>query len=349
MNYFSPEPKKRKEDFFDMEREWSALDRALKKGKMVIVTGLRRYGKTSLIMTYMNESRKKYVYLNCRLLPPVVSLNSFKALIEGELAKNSWGIRLLQNLKSAEVQLAGFGLKVDAKSEESVLRTLKALEGSVLVMDEAQALRMSSYRFDSLLAYIFDATDIKLIISGSEVGLLYRFLRLEDPEAPLYGRAYSEVRLNPLSKEKAKEFLLRGFEQEKITVNEKVIEDALEKLDGVIGWLAYFGYSLATGGLSVEKIYERASKLAVDELKKALKLYASAERRYSEALRIVATLSSASWSEIKRGIEAKLGKITDSTLANILRNLTDAGFVKKDGNEYKVADPVLHHGILAHL
>jgi len=31
MNYFSPEPKKRKEDFFDMEYEWSALDRALKK------------------------------------------------------------------------------------------------------------------------------------------------------------------------------------------------------------------------------------------------------------------------------------------------------------------------------
>ena len=57
MGYFSPEPKKRREDFFDMEREWNSLDRALDKGKLAIVTGLRRYGKTSLILTYINERR----------------------------------------------------------------------------------------------------------------------------------------------------------------------------------------------------------------------------------------------------------------------------------------------------
>ena len=69
MGYFNPEPKKRREDFFDMEREWNSLDRALSKGKLAIVTGLRRYGKTSLILTYINESGKRYVYLDCRLLP----------------------------------------------------------------------------------------------------------------------------------------------------------------------------------------------------------------------------------------------------------------------------------------
>jgi len=127
------------------------------------------------------------------ILPSVVSLNSFRALLESELIKNSWGIKLLENLKSAEVQLGGFGLKVSRKSEQSLLRTLKAIKGGVLVIDEAQALRMSSYRFDSLLAYIFDTLDIKLIVSGSEVVLLNRFLRLDDPEAPLYGRAYKSV------------------------------------------------------------------------------------------------------------------------------------------------------------
>lgn len=75
---------------------------------MVIVTGLRRYGKASLIMTYMNESKEKYVYLDCRLLPPAVSLNYFKALLEAELARKGWGIRMLESLKSAEVQLGGF-------------------------------------------------------------------------------------------------------------------------------------------------------------------------------------------------------------------------------------------------
>jgi len=349
MGYFNPEPKKRREDFFDMEREWNSLDRALDKGKLAIVTGLRRYGKTSLILTYINESGKRYVYLDCRLLPPAVSVNSFRALLESELAKNSWGIRLLENVRSFEVQLGGFGLKVSGKGEESLLRTLKAIEGSVLIIDEAQALRASSYRFDALLAYIFDILDIKLIISGSQVGLLYRFLRLEDPEAPLYGRAYSEVRLSPLPGEKAREFLARGFEQEGIAVDEGLIEDAVENLDGVIGWLTYFGHSMAAGGLSAERIYEMASLLAADELKGALKLYGPGEPRYREALRIIATLGSASWSEVRRGVEARLGRMTDSTLSNVLRNLSDAGFIAKNEGRYAVVDPVQRRGILMHL
>ena len=350
MTYFSPEPKKHKDDFFDMEYEWNLLDRALNKGKMIIVTGLRRYGKTSLIMTYMNESKERYVYVDCRLLPSVVSLNSFRALLESELIKNSWGIKLLENLKSAEVQLGGFGLKVSRKSEQSLLRTLKAIEEGVLIIDEAQALRMSSYRFDSLLAYIFDTLDIKLIVSGSEVGLLNRFLRLDDPEAPLYGRAYSEIRLNPMPKEKAREFLARGFEQEKMAIDEDVIENAIEKLDGVIGWLTYFGYSMVSGGLSAERIYEMASLLAADEMKKALELYGAGSLRYREALKIIATLGSASWSEIKRGIESRLGKLTDSTLSNLLRNLSDIGFIiKNDDDKYKVVDPVQQRGILKYL
>ncbi|MGB9726365.1 MAG: AAA family ATPase [Fervidicoccaceae archaeon] len=183
------------------------------------------------------------------------------------------------------------------------------MEGSVLVLDEAQELRRSNYRFDSLLAYIYDDLNIKVIVSGSMVELLYRFLRVEDPEAPLYGRAYSEVRLKPLPREKAREFLIREFEQEKIHASEELIENALEKFDGIIGWLTYFGYSLSTGGEAVEEILKKESKLAVSELSKALEVYGIGRRRYEEVLRTVATLKGASWSEIKRSIEARLGMI----------------------------------------
>ncbi len=332
-----------------MEAEWNALNRAIERGKMAVVTGLRRYGKTSLIMTYLNESKVKYVYIDCRLLPPTVSLSSFESLLEEELAKIRWGRNLLENIRSVELQFGGIGVRAAKKSEANVLRVLKALEGSVLVVDEAQVLRMSAYRFDSLLAYMFDNLDVKMIISGSEVGLLYRFLRLEDPEAPLYGRAYSEVRMGPLAREKAREFLVRGFEQNHVKLDEQAIEDALEKFDGVIGWLTYFGCPATVGGASVEKIYDMASALAVNELKKALKLYANGEPRYREALKTIATLGSASWSEVKRGVEARLGSITDSAVSNVLKNLVDSGFVKKDTDKYVIADPVLRHGVLARL
>ncbi|MGC8997717.1 MAG: hypothetical protein ACP5J1_07595, partial [Fervidicoccaceae archaeon] len=124
-----------------------------------------------------------------------------------------------------------------------------------------------------------------------------------------YGRAYSEVRLKPLPREKAREFLIRGFEQEKIHASEELIENALEKFDGIIGWLTYFGYSLSTGGEAVEEILKKESKLAVSELSKALEVYGIGRRRYEEVLRTVATLKGASWSEIKRSIEARLGMI----------------------------------------
>ncbi|MCX8189533.1 MAG: hypothetical protein N3F64_07450 [Nitrososphaeria archaeon] len=48
--YFSPEPKRRKEDFFNMEEELRMFQKILSLGKLIIVSGLRRYGKTSLIL-----------------------------------------------------------------------------------------------------------------------------------------------------------------------------------------------------------------------------------------------------------------------------------------------------------
>ncbi|BBE42792.1 hypothetical protein NAS2_1405 [Conexivisphaera calida] len=316
---------------------------------MVVVTGLRRYGKTSLMLTYLNETGKRYVYVDCKFLPPAVSLKSFMSLLEAGLSNVDWGRRLLGKVSLAEVSLGGFGLKFKNKEEENLLRTIKALEGSVLVVDEAQALRNSAYRFDSLLAYIFDNLDIKLMISGSEVGLLYRFLRIDDPSAPLYGRAFSEIRIKPLPRDMAREFLAEGFKQEKISVDERVLDEAVENLDGVIGWLTYFGYSYVTGEADAKRIYEGASKLAVEELKRALTLYGEGEPRYREALKIVATLRSASWSEIKRGIGARLGEVTDSKLSNILKNLKDSGFIVKDENGYSISDPVLARGILSYL
>lgn len=348
MGYFSPEPKKRKADFFNMEEEWNLLERSLEKDKLTIVTGLRRYGKTSLILTYLNEMRKNYIFVDCRVMQgKMFSLKSFMEILEEELSRLSWTRDLLSSIE--EVKVGAFGVRIKDKKESTLLRVLRSLEGSVLVLDEAQELRRSSYRFDSLLAYIYDNLNIKIVVSGSMVGLLYRFLRVENPEAPLFGRAYSEIRLKPLPKEKAREFLVRGFEQESIHIEEELIEDAIEKFDGIIGWLTYFGHSYSTGRESAEEILKKASKLAVSELSKALEVYGIGRKRYEEVLKTVATLKKASWTEIKRSIEARLGRIPDPSLANILKNLMDSGFLVKEDEKYRIADPILEYGVLSYL
>ncbi|MDK2877237.1 MAG: uncharacterized protein PWQ22_1647 [Archaeoglobaceae archaeon] len=346
--FFDPEPKKRKEDFFNMEEELKRFEDALKSSKLILVTGLRRYGKTSLILTALNESNLDYIFLDCRLLPQkMISAKDVADLLEAELSKKPWSWKLLEGIES--VSIGCFGVRFKKADRSSIIKVLERLEGKILVIDEAQELRRSNLGMDSILAYIFDHLKVRIVVSGSQVGMLYRFLRLNEPEAPLFGRPYVEIRLRKLEKEKAEEFLRRGFEMEGLKVEEDVIKKAAEKFDGVIGWLAYFGFSYARGGESIEEIFEKASKLAASEVEHALSLYGAARKRYEEVLKIIATLDSARWSDVKRGLEAKLGKIPNNTLSAILKNLVDLGFVEKLDNEYRIADPILKNGVLRYL
>ena len=47
----------------------------------------------------------------------------------------------------------------------------------VIAIDEAQGFGVNWLRFDRLFAYIFDnLTNLRLVLSGSQVGLLYGFM-----------------------------------------------------------------------------------------------------------------------------------------------------------------------------
>jgi len=230
------------------------------------------------------------------------------------------------------------------------VRVLEGLEGRVLVLDEAQELRRFRYRLDSLIAYLYDHVDVKVIVSGSQVGVMYRFLRLHDPEAPLYGRPFYEVRVGPLDRDRAREFLELGFQQEGVKPPEDLIEEALNLFDGVIGWLTYFGYSYARLGLrSLDEILDAAARLAYSELSHALQVTGVGRPRYAAILRAVAERGTATWSEVRRYVEARLGRIPRNTLSYMLKNLVDMGFLEKGPSGYRVADPVLAHAIKKYL
>jgi AAA+ ATPase superfamily predicted ATPase len=343
LGYFNPEPKTKKEEFFNMKEEIDRLSKGLKHGKLVVVSGLRRYGKTSLILTYLNEEKYDYTYIDCRLLPPgMITPNSILKLFKEELEKKAWARKILRSLE----EIAVGDIKVKLKGEETLTSILEALEGKIVVLDEAQELRRSKYRFDKILAYAYDRLNIKFIISGSQIGLLYRFLRVSDPESPLYGRPYIEVKLGRLSEEDSRRFLLEGFKQYGVEVSEEEIEEAVKWFDGVIGWLTYFGYSRSVDGERLSSIVDKASKLALSEVEHALKIYGVAERRYREVLKIIALTHPAKWVQIKRGVEARIGRIPNNTLTTIIKNLMDSGFVEKTLDGYVISDPILRNGII---
>jgi len=71
------------EDLFDIGTELRELSDGLKRRKLVIVTDLRRYGKTSLILTYLNEEKLDNIFLDCRLLPSgMISMSSFSIYLK---------------------------------------------------------------------------------------------------------------------------------------------------------------------------------------------------------------------------------------------------------------------------
>ena len=65
--YFDPKPKKRKEDLYDREKELEEFEKSLKTSPLTVVTGIRRLGKTSLILVGLSD--KPSVVVDLRGVP----------------------------------------------------------------------------------------------------------------------------------------------------------------------------------------------------------------------------------------------------------------------------------------
>ncbi len=365
MSLFDPRPKDRLEDFFDRERELDEFRRSISSSPLTLVLGLRRYGKTSLILTGLNEFKVRYVYLDCKALPlGMISIGDFMQLFVEALntfTRRYSGLRsrILRLLDSIEgISVSGFTVTINLRrfKPQNLFELLGRLndigEEVVLVIDEAQELRrLARYRADYILAYIYDnLRNIRLVVSGSQVGLLYRLLRIGDPEAPLYGRAYSEVRLGKLSIEKSREFLELGYQQHGIKPPRETIEYIISLVDGVIGWLAYIGFKTIQkkriDNRVVDEVVREAYKLVLQELKHFLQLRPLAKERYQAILKIVALLGNATWTNIYNYIQAQLGKVPKPTFNSLLKNLVDAGFIEKKEDKYTITDPILRKALL---
>ncbi len=364
MPIFDPRPKSSLRDFFNMEDELKAFLKAIKFSPLTLVLGLRRYGKTSLILTGLNVKGVKYVYVDCKSLPAgMIGPGDFAELLVHAISDFSRKyrklgytlLRLLRNIKG--IRVGEFQVSIDLRrfSGSSLIELLNGFEELgeevVLVIDEAQELRrMVRYRADSILAYIYDnLRNVKMVISGSEIGLLYKLLRIQDPEAPLYGRAYVEIKLKKLSREKSLEFLKLGFKEYGVKVPEEIVRYIVDTVDGVIGWLAYVGFKMVSQGKYsrevVDEVLNEASKLVLKELERFLYLRPLAKERYLTILKAIAVFEKASWTSIYNYAQAELGKIPKPTFNSLLRNLMDAGFVEKENSTYKISDPILKKAI----
>ncbi len=139
--------------------------------------------------------------------------------------------------------------------------------------------------------------------------------------------------LDRFEREKSLEFLRKGFEEAGRRVDEGVLERAVEELDGIPGWLTFFGNSYLSGKPDLPSIKRKAVGLAMEELKHLLK---GRPKRYGLVLKAVAE-GKGGWSEVKRYVEEREGcTLSTSVLHNILENLEKMSILK----DYTFLDPV---------
>jgi hypothetical protein len=85
----------------------------------------------------------------------------------------------------------------------------------------------------------------------------------------------------------------------------------------------------------------------MEEFQNFLKLRPGAERRYLYIMEACARLGRASWTDLKRHLEIREGKVVaDKVFNNLLENLLSADYLQKnEDGTYSLPDPMLAHAL----
>jgi len=372
---FDERPKDKLEDLFNREEEMKEFSNAIRlKRPLIIISGFRRVGKTSLLKTMITQNVKYSIFIDLRNLASkktatredVIHLiqSSLQTFLDDNKAVAEQITDALRTVRGVSVSMpggGGFSIQLEPKSEKKLdliglfTRINKWADEKgelvLLAIDEAQEFRKAQqFNMAGLIASMYDnCKNIVTVLTGSEVGLLYEFIGIEDTKAPLFGRSYEEIKVKHLSKEQSKEFLLKGFEQYKIERQKTVlgtdaIELAVEQLGGVIGWLIKFGIKCVQRneitGENLEEIREEGSKLAKQEYDNFMSTRVATER-YEIIMKTLGAQPS-TWDAIKTQLSIETKKtIYNKNVSDLLGTLQKTGFVNKKDDKYHIEDPLL--------
>lgn len=354
---FDVHPKTSITELFGRRAEYLSFIEAVEKRRnFFIITGPRRIGKTSFLYASLNELEKEYgipyavvdaraaTSINSKYPQRIIAERLYKALVSRGFVGG-----VVSKIKG--IKIGGIEIETDEHNID-IVDILSAInegnELAIIAFDEAQYLRFSNEDLTKLFAWVLDSLpNVILVFTGSQVGVLENFLRLEDGKAPLFGRYEVRINLPRFNPSESLEFLRRGFEEYSIRVNERELLPVVNTLDGVPGWLVHYGARRIDGlthDEAIERVLDEAMKYVETEFEELDKL----SPRYKIIMRIVARLSEgrghARWDRIKNLAEEELGeKIDEKSMRKYLSKLVDYGFLETIGyGKYRIPDPVMY-------
>jgi len=179
------------------------------KEKLIVVYGVRRVGKSSLVNIALREIGEPFAIIDVRALYfesgfRGVSESILVETLLGKLRESGVLYEKLRDMLSeliSRIESISMGfVELRVGRRRSYLRLIDVLgliddwcrrnkRIFIIALDEAQYLRFSNKRYDLLLAWSIDnLSNILYVLTGSEVGLLHDFLRLDSTDSPLRGR-----------------------------------------------------------------------------------------------------------------------------------------------------------------
>ncbi|MBI2151190.1 ATP-binding protein [Candidatus Woesearchaeota archaeon] len=350
--YFDTTPKTKRIDLFGRN---FLLDTLISYSKdqsvrMIVLKGLRRTGKTSLLNVALAETKLTYLKIDVREAPYYDRREFMAYLIEKIKDKIGESLfhKIIKYISKIEVSYkdisTAFFLQIEQKFPTFFERLNEELEKKneilMLAFDEVQLLHKIKFEYNFAAIYD-DYKQIKLILTGSEMGLLDEFLGKRDAESPLYGRALIELEVPKFNEEETRSFLLKGFEQLKKNISHEEIKEVISNFDGIIGWATQYGWFRNQGkshSQTISTVLEEGIKLTRKELDNFL-----ANRNKSKYLKILNWISKGynQWALIKHQFVNEENALSDRQLQLYLRELLDYGFIVKISENYFVTDPLL--------
>ena len=194
--------------FVAREKELKIFDEFLSKKGALLVYGLRRVGKTTLIKKAIEDSKRPYVYFECQKINEEKNVALFTDLLKEQLGFIDAEFKtFLSVIKEINKQYPGYIIVID---EYSLIKQYYFQSKKTGMGDRADEL-------DSEFQTIIDqyTSNINLIISGSSIHIMKQ---LTEHKSPLYGRFIDEISLSQFNYLDSKKMLSHLSNKELIAV-----------------------------------------------------------------------------------------------------------------------------------
>lgn len=343
--------------FTDREDELTKIGSHLKSENHLIVISPRRFGKTSLIKKILNESDRRFIYLDMQL---IVSEEDFAS----QLLKRIYRIFRAQKIRSfiksfrlipsvimnpvtGEVEISFTPGSRDLAPLEDVLNLIEKLGKEdnkiIVVLDEFQDIFRINSGIDRMLRSVMqNHRNINYVMMGSSESMIREIF--ENKESPFY-RFGTLFTLGKIPEDKFRLFLEYNFTG--FVKVAGIISEAILKITGSHPYytqqLAYMVWEL----LNRQEYFEGIAEAAADEIVTShdndFELLWNTLNRTD--MIVLAGMSAGSLSPLADEFGKLYGSGAVSTVFSALQRLVRKGMIIKEGTTYYIDDPFFRRWI----